>query len=325
MGFESKIKVKGFFNLKADDVSDDFLLKKIHLKRLKQSLPDYCAEYLLVKYQSTNDVRFFNELLWVTKNEDVLTDSKRIFKKQFDKKGNYKFCYDESFLGSLKTKSDNVKVDETCFYDKEILLIGSPFHFFIAYRRLKKMNAKIDVANVKYHPNKKIRFLFNNKITSLLYKLYFGSKNYYEIDIKDKSELKNIQLKKKYDVGFHKLSFIISDKLINQFKQGLINDHWGSLPLFKGRSTLEYSKLFGASITLTNHLVKREIDSGSIILFTTISPEKIKKKIYLGLSERIVKSVALLCVGKLHDDIDNTKGKVFYEMHPWLSKYVKNI
>ncbi|OIQ27869.1 MAG: hypothetical protein BM564_10730, partial [Bacteroidetes bacterium MedPE-SWsnd-G2] len=158
-----------------------------------------------------------------------------------------------------------------------------------------------------------------NRFISILYKIIFFN-DYVEIDIPSKKDLKNFKLPKFYDVGFHKLSFIIGENVTKNFKEGLVNDHWGALPLFKGRSTLHYSKLFGAKKVITNHLIEEGIDSGKILMYSSL---KSKMDIYLGLKNRIFNSLNLLCQNKLLD-VDNQKGYIFYEMHPWLIDKLKN-
>ena len=316
-------KVANYFNLK-DNPNDDLLLKKIHLRRLRFEVPNFLSEYLIETFLKTKDVRFFNEFLWLNDKEQIDHSSAiTFFSEQVNREGVYNFCYDDSLKNSLKINGDENSIVDASVLEKSICLIGTPFHFMSAFLKFKKLKKKVDIVNVKYHQSKKIGFILNNKIMSVFYKLFFGSKNYFEIKITDKKQLKTIQLPKKYDVGFHKLSFIISDSLIQQFRLGLINDHWGALPLFKGRSTLAYSKLFGANLIITNHLVKKEIDAGEIIMYSAIDPKAEKKAIYLGLGDRIVKSIFLILSDKTKKDIDNSKGKIFYEMHPWLLGHLK--
>ncbi len=320
---KSKKEVINYFHLNSSTVSDDFLLKKIHLKRLREPLPDCCVSYLFETYMAGSDLRFFNEFLWLSQNRDRYLKALSHFKNQVNQSGFYKYCYDGHLEQCLKFEEELKTVVKDDFSDTSVGLIGTPLHFISAYFKFKGLGISTDIINVKYHKNRKFDLVLNNKLTSLIYRLIFGRKRYFEIDIVDKGELKDIILPKKYDIGFHKLTFIISESLIDQFRKGLINDHWGTLPLFKGRSTLAYSKLFGANLMVTNHLVRPEIDSGDIICFTTLNNKRIKRDIYLGLGDRVVKSVGLLASNRIIQDLDNTEGKIFYEMHPWLLNYIK--
>ena len=141
--------------------------------------------------------------------------------------------------------------------------------------------------------------------------------SYKQVSINNKTDLKSFKLPKQYDVGFHKLSFIIRKNVISSFNKGLINDHWGKLPFLKGRSTLMYSKLFGIEPIITNHLIDKYIDSGKIICFTSLKNKNEKLNIYFGLYKRIYKSILLLS-SNTFKEIDNKQGVMFYEMHPWI-------
>lgn len=316
-------KVIEYFQLDTS-VSNDYLLRKIHFSRLKGELPYFVNKFLIKTFVLNDDVRFFNEFLWIAKDYDNVEKMVNHFHNNIEKNGFYKYCYHECFKDCLDiSETLQVGADEN-LKNSSIGLIGSPFHFILAFKMLKKMDIVADVINVKYNSSKIQNLILNNFFTSLIYRWIFGKKNYFEIVIGNKEQLKNIVLPKIYDIGFHKLGFIISKPLISQFNKGLINDHWGALPLFKGRSTLEYSKLFGAELVVTNHLIKPEIDAGDIVCYTRLDAKKIKGNIYFGLGNRIVHSLGLLA-SDLFINADNSKGKMFYEMHPWLLKHVKNI
>lgn len=304
--------------------SDDLLLRKIHLGRLRETLPDFCTTYLLETFLATKDVRFFNEYLWLIGSGEISERASDFFYNNLDDSGHYTYCYDKNLKYCLSLDSDLVQVRKEDFNGKSVALIGSPFHFFYAFKALKRLGVCVDVLNIKYHPNKILKPILNNFLVSLGYRWYFGRANYFEINIANKRCLNNIRTPKTYDIGFHKLGFIIHQNLIDQFSVGLINDHWGGLPLFKGRSTLEYSKLFGANLIVTNHLISPKIDSGSILCYTLLSDNRLKRDIYLGIGKRIVKSLSLLASGSIKP-VDNSIGKMFYEMHPWLMAHVVKI
>ncbi|KAA2216538.1 hypothetical protein F0361_11070 [Maribacter flavus] len=299
-------------------------MRTIHLGRLRGKLPDFCTTYLLETFLALKDVRFFNEYLWVIGSGELSERASDYFYNNLDKSGHYSYCYDQNLKYCLSLDSDLAQVSKEDFKDKYIALIGSPFHFFYAFKALKRLGVCVDVLNIKYHPNRVLKHLFNNTLVSMVYRWFFGRANYFEINIPNKRFLKSIRTPKTYDMGFHKLGFIIHQNLIDQFPEGLINDHWGALPLFKGRSTLDYSKLFGANMIVTNHLISPKIDSGSILCYTLISANRLKRDIYLGLGKRIVKSLSLLASGTVKS-VDNTKGKMFYEMHPWLLARTREI
>ena len=304
-----------------NDAPDELILRKIHFQRVKKDFPDIVNDYLCDRYLKTNDVRFFNELLWLVKGDiSKIKQSIDHFNLNFiDSK--HIFCYGNNLKYCLNIYNAELAINKDNFKNKEIALIGNPVHFILPFLKFKKNNIPVDIINVKFHPNKIIGVLFFNIFFSYIFKLIFG-KSYHEININKKSELNTFKIHKKYHVGFHKLNFIIKDNIISNFSLGLINDHWGALPLFKGRSTLHYSRLFGANQVITNHLINNEIDSGKVLMYTRINSSQTKKIIYLKLKDRIYNSINLLSKS-CFIDVDNKLGYMFYEMHPWLIKKIK--
>ena len=310
----SNLRVINFLGI--DSLQDsNLVLKKIHLKRLRSNLPDYVIAFCESQYMESSDVRFFNELLWlVDGNIDSIKQAINKFESNFE---NSKYNYDfiEETIGS-ESFMNNPVIDKSILKSNSIALIGNPIHFIIPFYYLLSKGKKVDVINVKYHPSAKLHKILNSPLINLFFKLIFiGAFN--QVSIKNKEDLKSFKLSKQYDVGFHKLSFIIRDNVISSFNKGLINDHWGVLPFLKGRSTLLYSKFFGIEPVITNHLIDKVIDSGKIICFTSLKNKNQKLNIVFGLYKRIYKSILLLSSNKFKT-IDNKQGKIFYEMHPWI-------
>lgn len=304
-----------------NDFSSENILKRIHFKRFNHKLPIFIVDFLKNEYLKTNDIRFFNELLWVI-NGDLLKikDSLKHFYFHFNN-NRYDFFFEDKYKECLDQQSTDVEVNDNFFKNNSIALIGNPVHFILPFLKFKRNNISVDIINVRYHKSKLMRLIFFNRIMTFIYKLIFYNR-YFEIDIASKLELSTFKITKKYDVGFHKLNFIIKDNVISAFSKGLINDHWGALPLFKGRSTLLYSKLFGATPVISNHLISHDIDAGKILMYTQLNFSKLNKQIYLDLKERIYKSINLLCNNQFLN-VNNKKGYMFYEMHPWLQNQIK--
>lgn len=295
-----------------DNVSDEILLKKIHFKRLKFKFSINCINEIENKFILTNDIRFFNELLWICKDQKKISASFRKFKDNIIN-GNYNHNYN---LSNGDLDYNQIKINKINFGNDSIALIGNPIFFIVPYFKLLKYGKRADIIHINYHPNKSLNKIFNG--LSFLYKFIFKS-SYIKIKIDNKSELSKIKLSQKYDIGFHKLNFIIKENIISCFRKGLINDHWGRLPFLKGRSTLLYSMLFDLPPTITTHLIEREIDSGKIINYYPLNKKFLKFQIIFGLSKRIFESLNLLSQMKFKE-INNKTGYVFYEMHPTLIK-----
>jgi hypothetical protein len=315
----NNLKVLNFLGI--DSLEDmNLVLKKIHLKRLKSNLPDYVVAYCAAKYMESNDVRFFNELLWlVDGNIDSIKETINKFESNFEN-SKYNHDFSERIIDS-KSFINNPAIDKSVLKSTSIALIGNPIHFIIPFYYFLAKGKKVDVINVKYHPSAKLHKILNSPLVNLFFKLIFnGALN--QVSINNKEDLKSFKLSKQYDVGFHKLSFIIRDNIISSFNKGLINDHWGILPFLKGRSSLLYSKFFGIEPIITNHLIDKGIDSGKIICFTSLKNKNQKLNIVFGLYKRIYQSILLLS-SNTFKAIDNKQGIIFYEMHPWIINKMK--
>ena len=132
-------------------------------------------------------------------------------------------------------------------------------------------------------------------------------------------------------VGFHKLGFIIRNNILKQFSKGLLNDHWAILPFLRGRSTIEFSILFGFDVGCTIHLVTDKIDEGAIISIHTYktdnisSIKQVRKKIRSDLTNRVVKAINKYTLSG-YKTIENNpnKGLTYFNMHSILIKYIES-
>ena len=294
-------------------VDNNILLKKIHLSRSNMTFPKNIIEEIETIYLETNDIRFFNELIWLCKG-DISMIPKSINKFNFHFRNglymhNFKFT---------EYKYENIRPKSIVFNEDKIALIGNPLFFLIPFFKLLKLGVRPDVIHVKYHPNKYLKILLD--IFYPIFKIIFGN-SYSTIEIENESDLSCFSIQKKYDIGFHKLPFIIKRNVLSSFKKGLINDHWGALPFLKGRSTIFYSKLLGIPLTITNHIIDEDIDSGHILNYYKLKSKFIGLQIKLGFSTRLIESLYLLSKLKFKK-INNKEGLVFYEAHPWLIKKI---
>lgn len=312
------------FILKYDSFDD--LLNKIHLDRIKGQFKSFYPELLFSIFKINKDIRFFNEILWFEQKQNIIANAKELFYRNIDQKGHFNYNYSKELKYCLHLNSDCRKALEFSFLSKKkVCLIGNPFHFIKAYKTLSKNNIDVDIINVNV-VSKKNRIYEKFPLRILLrltYRMVFNENDYFEFKLRSIKDLNSLVMPFRYDIGFHKLNYIIPTSLYAQFNHGLINDHWGALPLFKGRSTLDYSKLFGANLIATNHFIHKKIDSGKIICYTELNPDRLNREIYLGLSDRIIKSLIMFFKEGTKENIDNREGIVFYEMHPWLKKYIK--
>lgn len=315
------------------------ILFKLHFKRnAAYSAGDkkLILQYLADRYMNTNDVRYFNEFLWFYRDTDNARDihakCHATFKNNLDAKGRHSFplATKEEVKGFVARHSfkSQPQVNNTL----KVGLVGFPVFFGAMHKELQKAGFTVEQVFIPFHPNKKVRQLLSIrllvKLGSILKKNFVS---YDTLNYLPKDEAIGTHLaKKNFDLGFHKLNFIIRENVFGNFKKGLINDHWGILPFLRGKSTIAYSVLFGFPVMPTMHLIEKGIDTGDIIGFyecdytgiTTING--IRDKIRSSLTSRVVDSVKRLSSDnfKLIENNEDL-GQTFYEIHPWLYKHAE--
>lgn len=315
------------------------ILFKLHFKRKKSFSAEEkkaILQYLANRYSVTNDVRYFNEFLWFYNESDDAQDLNEMchahFKKNLDAKGAHSFplatkTQVREFLDQHKA-SENYDVNK----DLKVGLVGFPLFFAGMIKELQRAGFKVEQVFIPFHPNKKIRKILSIgllvKIASWL-KKNFNSYDTFNYDPKDEALGSKLEAKR-FDIGFHKLNFIIRENVYGNFKKGLINDHWGVLPFLRGKSTIAYTVLFGFPMVCTMHLIDKGIDMGRIVGFyetdcTGItSINGIRDRVRSTLTGRVVDAIKRLS-GNNFRFIENEvpRGLTFYEIHPWLYKHAE--
>lgn len=330
------VKVQNDLRTKAPIFED--LLLKIHLKRKKQNSEIFnknTLEFLYYAYNSTSDVRYYNEFLWVCSikkpNKELKKKCDNLFLNNLNNEGYHSHNFDLSEVHSFLEKNSSDNNDST-LEGKRIGLIGVPLFFGKIHKALINKGAKVHQIFIPKYPSKLINLILQIKplikIFSLIYKnpFHYQTFNY---KVNDSVIYDNLR-KLDFDIGFHKLNFIIKPNIFNAFKKGLINDHWGLLPFIRGKSTLAYSLLLGFPIAVTTHLVEKGIDTGKLIRFYQYNIESFKKikniksNVKKDLPNRAVDSIQ--CIGNpnfLLLENELSKGLTFYEIHPQLYQYIE--
>ncbi len=317
------------------------LLFKIHFKRNKK-LEIYqkqnIIKFLVQGYIITQDIRYFNEFLWFYNNDKkYLQEYYTIFEKfkqnTLNKIHPFPLCKKEDvekFLIKNNMSQINTGAKQKDF---KIGLIGPPFLFKNVYLKLKQQNLDVKVFSLTHDTEIKRKLFLKSgiffKVFNFLKGVYFPYK-IINIDYKN-GKITKILKNNELDLGFHKLGFIIKENIIDGFKIGLINDHWGVLPFIRGKSTLEYSLLFDFPICATTHFINKEVDTGSIIKiysYNNIIKEnnkikQIKKKIKENMENRILDSINLICSNQKPILNDKLSGLTFYSMHKFLINYIE--
>jgi len=328
-------------DLKYNAADFENLLFKIHLKRRKERTVIFnknTLQFLSYGYHNTNDIRYYNEFLWFcnTSNLNVILkkECNDLFFKNLDSDGHHCHKFDLSEFNSL-LKKNGYATNHSTLKGKKIGLIGVPVFFGKINKILKQKGADVKQIFIPAHPSKFMTLLFKNKPLIKFFSLIYNNSYYYETINNQTDDLVIYeQLKSKnFDIGFHKLNFIIRPNIFNAFKIGLINDHWGPLPFIRGKSTLAYNLLFGFPVIVTTHLVEKGIDTGKLIKFYQYNVDGIKKikgiktKVKRDLPNRAIDSIECIAASDFKFTGNQlSKGLTFYEIHPVLYKYIeKNI
>lgn len=314
------------------------ILFRIHYKR-KKLLPGESVSRILLflstGYLSTNDVRYFNEFLWFYKEndheKDLMNGCMERFNASLDENGCHhlpanlvKYPFDTAGRDLDKTEL----ITNTPL---RICLIGFPPFFASIIKELRREGHQVEQYFLPYHPNKYINSLLKIKLLVKLASMLKGNfYSYKTLNYDHKDEQIGKELKKgNFDIGFHKLNFIIRENIFGSFRLGLLNDHWGYLPLLRGKSTIAYSLLMDVPVISTIHFINQGIDSGPIVGYQYAecnnagSAEDVRKILKKKMPERVVAAIKYAGSNAFaaKENIKNA-GITFYEMHPWLNEHI---
>lgn len=314
------------------------LLFKIHYKRNKSFTADKRSrllKFLSIGYLSANDVRYFNEFLWFYKENTIDKSLMDGCIERFNSNLNEKGCHrltDQLNQYPVDTSSNDLsQFDYKSNPVLRVCLIGFPPFFGTIIKRLKKEGHHVEQFFLPYHPDRRIirflKFRIPVKALSLLSGNFYSYRTL-NFDYKDE-RIRQILREGNFDIGFHKLNFIIKSNIFDAFRIGLLNDHWGYLPLLRGKSTIAYSLLLNIPLIPTIHFINNGIDLGSIIGYYPSNYNKAKsvKEIRQNLRKKMPERVlsAIKHVGSRgFIPIENKKegGNTFYEIHPWLNNHI---
>lgn len=326
--------------LKSTPAVFEELLFRVHFKRNKRLPAESVSRILLflsTGYLSTDDVRYFNEFLWFYKDnehdKDLYEGCIERFRLNLDEKG----CHhlpDHLFNYPVHTADRDLDKIKTAPQRKlRICLIGFPPFFGPIIRELKKQGHEVEQYFLPYHPNKHIRRILKLKLPVKLLSMLKGNFHSYKtLNYDPKDERIATELKKgNFDIGFHKLNLIIRENIFGSFRLGLLNDHWGYLPLLRGKSTIAYSLLLGVPVISTIHFIEKGIDSGPIVGYQhasytkAASAEDVRQYLKKAMPERVVAAIQL-AGSEGFEARENTRaaGLTYYEIHPWLNEHINN-
>tara|TARA_Y100001968_G_C19124510_1_gene603579 strand:- start:181 stop:759 length:579 start_codon:yes stop_codon:yes gene_type:complete len=138
--------------------------------------------------------------------------------------------------------------------------------------------------------------------------------------------------KEKIDLSLHRLYGIIRKNIINSSGLGIVNDHVGYLPYFRGMSTIDYSILHGFPIAASIHMIDEGVDTGPILKTFFYRPrqgmsfKEIESAILSKNEERIIKVLKMIRNHKVIAKENKVNlGRQFYNLHPTLRLYVNSL
>jgi hypothetical protein len=320
----------------------DSFLKKIRFSRqtnLAIEQRSQIRKFLGIGYIRTKDVRYFNEFLWFSSAEVISAGHELVV--EFKKNLNYG-CFHtfpladrevvRNFVSCFQTETTSRKVGESF----RVGLLGSPCEFSGLARKLKRLGCGAKIYDIPYSPRPLIHFLKNRPFLAKLNFLLKGCTQSYQTLSLDESpfEVDRKLRKEQLDLGIHNLGFIIKKHFIEPFRLGIVNDHLGVLPFIRGRSTLEYSILYGFPLTATVHFIDEGIDTGKIVKIfdytaAALSLGSLQSVRNFILQDRVARFLQVVLDLSANENlgVENIKdaGFQYFEMHPALLEYVEKI
>ncbi len=323
-------------NLKTDPGHFEELLFRIHYKRKKELSSGErtnILNFLSAGYLISDDVRYFNEFLWFYRegsNKSLMAQCKERFNSNLDEKGCHPLTDILKQYPVEINDYDLSHINDKAGVPLRICLIGFPLFFGKMIKELRKDGHHVEQFFLPFHPNRYINRFLKFKIPVKLLSLFTGNSYSYRTLSFDPKDERIGQILKEghFDIGFHKLNFIIRENIFGSFRLGLLNDHWGYLPLLRGKSTIAYSLLLNIPVIPTIHFINKGIDSGQIAGYYPCDYSKagtvnqIRDILRKKMPERAVAAIKYAAGSLIPKENRKEAGVTFYEIHPWLNEHI---
>lgn len=317
----------------------DKLLHKIHYLRgrpLESQNRRILREFLTIGYVISDDIRYFNEYLWFREGQSDEWEHLNVH--HFNR--NTKILHHCFPLASREDVASAIN-DRVHFHGRsntqpqpfKIGALGHPFLFGRFYREITRQGYPVELL---FFPD----LVRRGRLCSLLGQLHgFLTRRRSRIvqirGTRESGQVAESIAARQIALAVHRLHFIIRDNIYGQIEYGLLNDHWGPLPFVRGRSTPEYSLLFGFPLVSTVHLIDGGVDTGPIVKYFEIelgphrTARQLKRHMSRTKQHRYADATKLLAEplsrGLIPSYItnDHHKGLQYYSMHPVLRDYVE--
>ena len=327
--------------------ADDFrhledLLLHLHFKRAAPFGPeqrDRILQYLALGYLNTGDVRYFNEFLWfdLARDHRGRVECENAFQRNLQE-GLHPFplatpAAVRKFIA--QNQSASAAAHPQVLPDLRVALIGAPQHFGALADGLERLGLKSDVYYIPAGGGSKLRrWLKANPLVPRLVSLTRGNfRRYRTLRHSAGDPALGAELARgAYDIAIHKLSFIIRPALIQAFTHGILNDHLGVLPFVRGRSTLEYSLLYGFPSGATVHFIDEGVDTGDLVRVFTYpidgrrlrTVKAVKREVLRTSDDRFLEIVrSFHKSGVTRFENPSPAGLRHYTMHPLLVSHIE--
>jgi hypothetical protein len=317
----------------------DGLLHRLHYLRntpLPLEKRRILLQFLTIGYLMSDDVRYFNEFLWLTGEQSEEWQELNVHHFHKSTEGRYHRFPLASREEVAQAVNDGVRFHgEPRTPPKPVTIgaMGLPFLFDRFQREMTRQGYPVDFL---FFPD----MVHHGRLWGLLSDLYGmlwgrGSRIVHIKGDRESPQIGEEVRRRQIAIAVHRLPFILRANIHAQMAYGVLNDHWGPLPFIRGRSTPEYSLLFGLPLTSTVHWVDRGIDTGAIVKYFRITPKPQwtmrQLKRYLSRTKQDRYAEVVTCLARplsmglvpsyVHNDYH--KGLQYYSMHPLLSQYVE--
>ncbi len=323
----------------------DPLLRRLHSCRtqfLTTSRRANILRFLTAGYLISDDVRYFNEYLFFRKGHTPRLDALNsfAFRSALDDRGHHTFpsATINDVVRHMRAVATNGcscrRTDDIS--PMRIGLLGTPSAFTPLHDRLIDDGHIVQCYLFASTSVSWKRLIKENRwITTPFLRLRGCRAPYITVrNPPNDSSVSRLLQEGRFDLGCQRVDFIVRRNIIDSFEKGLLNGHLAVLPYIRGRSSIEFSILFGFPIGCTIHYVDEGVDTGEIICVRAKEVDKIGATSLKDLRSWVENSVndgffeAISLIGsRQFDPIPNPieRGMQYYSMHPDLKVFVERL
>lgn len=324
---------------RADFRALDRLLLRLHFLRdgaLDGARRERVLRFLTLGYALSGDVRYLNEFLWFGPDpaHPYASVHRLAFRENLRPDGTHRFPLADPEtlargLAALRAADEPPRAPRL---PGRVAILGPPHAFAALYAELTRDGCAPAVFDFPA-PGRGWRGRL--KANPLLRRAYYaaqGSRVPYRAVTHPQADARagRTVAEAGCEVAVHQLPFIIRPTLIGAFPLGILNDHLGVLPFVRGRSSLEFSLLYGLPPAATVHLVDAGVDTGPLLRAFVYPADGVpggvaalKERVLQGRDARLLEVLRYLGGGGRRTRANPPEaGLQHFSMHPALVRYV---